>query len=261
MTKSGSNEFRGSVFGNFAPGALATRGTEVRQETGTISGRESLWNLGDIGAELGGPLIRDKLWFYVGIAPSFTRYQIERNLNVRVPDENGEPQVDEDDFTRTQPIEGTQQHFFAEQRSLQYIGKLTYHVSTNHTVALSVVGTPFSSGGPGRFSLLPDNGAPEITVIVGAPEALSTLRGRNGLDLGLKTSSSFFNKHLLLDATLGWHLRAAPCVPRMARGRAANISRRMRCTTGTRYSSSHAAPLDAGPGSTGSIPAWPSHTS
>jgi outer membrane receptor protein involved in Fe transport len=78
-------------------------------------------------------------------------------------------------------------------------------VSPNHSVALSVLGTPFSSGGPGRFSILTDNGAPEAAVIQGAPEAQSTQRLGNGLDLGLKTSSSFFNKHLLLDATLGWH--------------------------------------------------------
>ncbi|MFY0562856.1 TonB-dependent receptor domain-containing protein [Archangium lansingense] len=205
VTKSGSNEFHGSVFGNYVPGALAAGGTEIRQETDVISGREALWNLGDFGAELGGPLLRDKLWFYVGIAPSFTRYQLERNLNVRVLDENGETVVDEDGFTRTQPIEGTQQLFFADQRSLQYIGKLTYQVSQNHTVALSVLGTPSSSGGPGRFSLLGDNGAPEVDIIRGAPEAMSTQRLWNTLDLGLKASSSFFNKHLLLDATLGWH--------------------------------------------------------
>ncbi|PTL84828.1 TonB-dependent receptor [Vitiosangium sp. GDMCC 1.1324] len=205
VTKSGSNELHGSVFGNFAPGALAAQGKEIQAQVGTISGRSDLWNLGDFGAELGGPLLRDKLWFYMGIAPAFTRYQLERNLHVRVLDESGRPVVDEDGFIQTQRIEGTQQHFFADQRSLQYIGKLTYQVSQNHTVVLSVVGTPSTSGGPGRFSLLTDIGSPEVVVIQGAPEALSTQRPRNGLDLGLKGSSSFFDKHLLLDATLGWH--------------------------------------------------------
>ncbi|HEX5751648.1 MAG TPA: TonB-dependent receptor [Archangium sp.] len=205
VTKSGSNAFHGSVFGNYTPGTFATGGREIRQEVGAISGRESLWNLGDLGIELGGPLLRDKLWFYVGVAPSFTRYQLERNLNVRVLDENGETLQDEEGFTRTRRIEGTQRNFFADQRALQYIGKLTFLASQNHTVTLSVLGTPGSSGGPGRFSFLADNGAPEVTVIQGAPEALSTQRFRNGLDVGLKTSSSFFNKHLLLDVTLGWH--------------------------------------------------------
>ncbi|KFA88199.1 TonB-dependent receptor [Archangium violaceum] len=205
VTKSGSNEFHGSVFGNYTPGALATGGREIRQEVGAISGQESLWNLGDFGVELGGPLLRDKLWFYVGIAPSFTRYQLERNLNVRELDENGLPILNEDGTTRTRRIEGTQQSFFADQRGLQYIGKLTYLAGQNHTVTFSVLGTPGSSGGPGRFSFLSDNGAPEVSVIQGMPEALSTQRFRNSLDVGLKSASSFFNKHLLLDVTLGWH--------------------------------------------------------
>ncbi len=205
VTKSGSNELHGSVFLHLAPGALAAGGREIRRDVGTISGRSSLWNLGDFGVELGGPILRDKLWFYVGLAPSFTRYQLERNLNVSVLDENGAPVVEEDGFTRTQRIPGTQRLFFADQRGLQYIGKLTYLVSQNHTVALSVLGTPGSSGGPGRFSFLTDNGAPEWEVIAGAPEALSTQRIGNGLDVGLKASSSFFDKHLLLDGTLGWH--------------------------------------------------------
>ena len=203
VTKSGSNNLHGSVFGNYTPGAFDTGGRELYWAA--ISGRQSLWNLGDFGAELGGPLLRDKLWFYVGVAPSFTRYQLERNLNVRVLDENGRPIEEEDGSMRTRRIEGTQRHFFADQRGLQYIGKLTYLVSQDHTVTLSVLGTPGSSGGPGRFSFLADNGAPEVSVIQGAPEALSTQRFRNGLDVALKTSSSFFNKHLLLDVTLGWH--------------------------------------------------------
>ncbi|WP_343073390.1 TonB-dependent receptor [Pyxidicoccus fallax] len=209
VTKSGSNEFHGSVFGYFAPGALATSGREIRQEVGAISGQTSLWNLGDLGVELGGPILKDKLWFYVGIAPSFIRYQLERNLNVTVLDENGEPVVDEDGFTRTQRIEGTRQRFFADQRSLQYLGKLTYQASQDHSVVLSVLGTPGSSGGPGRFSFREANGAPEVGIIQGTPEALSTQRIRDGLDLGLKTSSSFFDKRLLLDATLGWHYQGS----------------------------------------------------
>jgi len=49
VTKSGSNEFHGSVFGNLTPGALASRGTEILQEAGTVSGRTALWNLADVG--------------------------------------------------------------------------------------------------------------------------------------------------------------------------------------------------------------------
>jgi hypothetical protein len=205
VTKSGSNEFHGSVFGNLTPGALGGIAEEIRQEAGTISGRASLWNMGDVGAELGGPILKDKLWFYAGVAPSFTRFQLERNLNATQLDEKGEPLVDERGFTRTQRIEGTRRLFFADQRTLQYLGKLTYLLDANHNVTLSVMGTPSTSGGPNRFSLSERTGAPEVERISGLPEAIARQRLLNGLDTSLKWSSSFLDKRVLLDGTLGWH--------------------------------------------------------
>jgi hypothetical protein len=188
VTKSGSNEFHGSVFGNFSPGALGGSTTEISQVSGSISGQAALWNLGDVGAELGGPIIQDKLWFYAGIAPSFTRYQLERTLNG--PDG---------------PIEGTQRQYFADQRSFQYIGKLTYLLNQDHNVAVTVTGTPTTSGGSGRFSISERTGSPEVSLINGEYGAIATQRNTGGLDTSLKWSSSFLEKRLLFNATVGWH--------------------------------------------------------
>jgi hypothetical protein len=205
VTKSGSNEFHGSVFGNMTPGSLGGSATEIRQEAGTVSGQASLWNLGDIGGELGGPILKDKLWFYVGFAPSFTRYQLERNLNSIVLGADGNPATDERGFTQTQRIPGTQQFYFADQKSFQYIGKLTYLLNQDHNVSVTVTGTPTSSGGPGRLSINSATGAPEVDRINGEYGAIATQRATNSLDTSLKWSSSFLDKRLLLDATAGWH--------------------------------------------------------
>jgi hypothetical protein len=205
VTKSGSNEFHGSVFGNLTPGSLSGTTTEIRQEAGTVSGQASLWNLGDIGAEMGGPILKDKLWFYLGLAPSFTRYQLERNLNALVLDSNGEPTQDERGFTQTQRIDGTQRFYFADQKSFQYIGKLTYLFNQDHNVAVTVTGTPSSSGGSGRFSISERTGAPEVDRINGEYGAIATQRSTNSLDTSLKWSSSFLEKRLLFNATAGWH--------------------------------------------------------
>ncbi|WP_044191869.1 TonB-dependent receptor [Hyalangium minutum] len=205
VTKSGSNEFHGSVFGNFSPGGLSGSPTEIRQEAGTISGRSSLWNLGDVGAELGGPILKDKLWFYVGVAPSFTRYQLERNLNALVLGENGELAQDERGFTQTRPIEGTQKFYFADQKTFQYIGKLTYLLNADHNVAVTVTGSPSSSGGSGKFSISERTGAPEVDRISGEYGAIATQRSNSSLDTSLKWSSSFLEKRLLFNATVGWH--------------------------------------------------------
>jgi hypothetical protein len=205
VTKSGSNEFHGSVFGNFTPGTLGGNATEIRQEAGTISGQASLWNLGDIGVELGGPILKDKLWFYMGVAPSFTRYQLERNLNALVLDSSGQPQQDELGFTQTRPIEGTQRLFFADQKSFQFIGKLTYLLNADHNVAVTVTGTPSSSGGSGRFAISERTGAPEVDRVAGEYSAIATQRSTNSVDTSVKWSSSFLEKRLLFNATVGWH--------------------------------------------------------
>jgi hypothetical protein len=81
VTKSGSNEFHGSVFGNWTPGALEGAKTAVRRQGQTISTDERLWNLGDFGVEVGGPIMKDRLWFYAGFAPSFTRNRLDKKLN------------------------------------------------------------------------------------------------------------------------------------------------------------------------------------
>src|SRR5258708_9026022 len=61
VTRSGGDEFHGSLFGHYLPGSRAA---------------------GDGGLELGGPLKRDRLWFYGGIAPasaaSHTQWQYIR---------------------------------------------------------------------------------------------------------------------------------------------------------------------------------------
>jgi hypothetical protein len=205
VTKSGSNEFHGSVFGNLTPGGLAARGTEIRQEAGTVSGQASLYNLGDFGAELGGPILQDKLWFYVGVAPSFTRYELERNLNALVLDANGETIKDEQGFTQTQRIEGASRSFFADQRNFQYIGKLTYLLNADHNVAVTVMGAPSSSGGDGRLSISERTGLPEAERINGHLSAIATQRLTNSLDTSVKLTSSFLEKRLLFNVTVGWH--------------------------------------------------------
>ncbi|MDY7228098.1 TonB-dependent receptor [Hyalangium rubrum] len=204
VTKSGSNEFHGSVFGNFSPGSLGSRATAI-QSGGTVSSQASLWNLGDFGADLGGPIIKDRLWFYAGIAPSFTRYQLERNFNALVLDDNGHRIVDEQGIPRTELIPGTEQRYFADQQSFQYLGKLTYLINEDHNVSVSVSGAPSSAGGNGRLAISERTGLPETERFNGQLGALATQRTANSLDTSIKLTSSFLEKRLLFNVTGGWH--------------------------------------------------------
>jgi hypothetical protein len=80
VTKSGSNEFHGSVWGNWTPGLLTGVAPAIQNRSSVIQTQGRLWNTVDFGAEVGGPILKDRLWFFVGFAPSFNRSQTTREL-------------------------------------------------------------------------------------------------------------------------------------------------------------------------------------
>ncbi len=230
VTKSGSNEFHGSVFGNMAPGLLQTAAPEIQQAGSVISAKGTPWNQGDFGFELGGPIVKDRLWFYAGLAPSFNRIQVARQLSVldicTVKDASiGCSDIGvarKDPVTGYQvatPIEGTRVNRFADERTLQYIGKLTYLFNPDHSLSLSVYGTPSWSGGQNRYAFSRD-GAPEVCeglactpYVQGSLGATASRRTSGALDVVAKQTSSFFNKTLLVDAMLGWHRQDSSTLP------------------------------------------------
>ena len=230
VTKSGSNEFHGSVFGNMSPGATNGDLDACADSDGTgwlghwncglrtviaaqtINTRERLWNLGDFGAELGGPIMKDKLWFFAGFAPSYTRDLLERTLRVQqvsggaiVRDASGIPVTTE--------IPGSLSRYFADQSTYQYMGKLTYLINQDHNISLSVYGTPTSSGGPGKFQISSQTGVAGVSNITGTLDSLSRQTIANSLDLSAKLSSSFMDKRLLLDVSFGWHNQQYASLP------------------------------------------------
>ncbi len=78
VTKSGSNEFKGSVFAYFSPGALTAAAERTPRNATSIDATANLAYTGDFGFELGGPIIKDRLWFFVGLAPQFGKTDVTR---------------------------------------------------------------------------------------------------------------------------------------------------------------------------------------
>jgi len=207
VTKSGSNEFHGSVFGYYTPGALEGRRALVKREGTTIQAEQSLAGIGDVGADIGGPIIKDKLWFYAGFDVARSRYNLKRTFNRRVVQDNAFVK-DADGLTVTERIPGTEQSWPAYSQNIQAMGKLTFAINPDHQVALSVYVTPSTSGGRNAFSIDPRNGLPEVTPttnILGEPDTLGHVRTYNPIDVNLKFTDAFMNKRVMLDTTLGWH--------------------------------------------------------
>jgi hypothetical protein len=207
VTKSGSNEFHGSLFSTLSPGALTASAKGVSQPLGTLVGRSELRYLADVGVELGGPILKDRLWFQVALVPSLIRYDVQRQFRARELDESGQPVRNEEGAIVTVPLEGTEQQWMARQRAVQYLAKLTGRLSDEHSATLSILGTPSASGGA-RELAINSAGSPEVGV-AGRLVAQAARRERGSLDMVLRESSAFLSRHLLVDVSLGWHTEAS----------------------------------------------------
>jgi Carboxypeptidase regulatory-like domain/TonB dependent receptor len=220
VTQSGGNEFHGSVYFNITPGSLEGPRSDIRRDGTVISTNPSLGSLRDFGATVGGPIIKDKLWFFAGVQAAFTRYNINRRLSELVLDASGTPvQVDENGkdvtdpkytgvtFTKVNPIKGGDKNYYQDDHTIQYLGKLTYLFNQDHNVTVSVSGTPTISGGNGTLAnTIPAN-------LIGPYSAYAYQNIETASDVSLKYSGAFNNKHQLLDVTFGWHHQRSATLP------------------------------------------------
>jgi len=118
ITKSGGNEFSGSVFYYMKDSSMASDGEEPWFGTNYL-GRDEF----DFGVTLGGPIIKDKLWFFVAYNPTTTEDFRQNNdsvINLR----NG------------------QQARIDKQERDYWSAKLTYNINENNTLVFSTFADP-----------------------------------------------------------------------------------------------------------------------
>jgi hypothetical protein len=144
ITKSGGNELHGSVFGYLAPGALAGSTRFLPNENNSIVFQRNLGYRADFGAEVGGPLIPDTLWFHAGFSPSLQSQDADRVIT-RFFDADGDQQPD-------RASDGSIAYQELDRRTLDvpgqvyyFTGKLTYAASPEHRGYLSMFGNPSSN--------------------------------------------------------------------------------------------------------------------
>ncbi|MBS2029358.1 MAG: TonB-dependent receptor [Deltaproteobacteria bacterium] len=226
VTKSGGNEFHGSVGLYVTPGFLTAPAKNVVSQ-GTAISVTPIQNLNaNLVIEVGGPIIKDKLWFYAGLAPTITQVEIDRFVNVTTyqkgcpVDVNGQPVASSADpafssysadqtncsatvrgvatdptgsplIASTTPVTDSKRKYYANTFQYQYIAKLTYLLNENQRFSASVWGNPGNSQGGG--------GGP------GPESAFATVANANANDVTLRWDGSFFDKHMLTEAVFGLH--------------------------------------------------------
>jgi len=205
ITKQGSNEFHGDVFTTVTPYQVSR--TPVRPVNSSIEGVSDLDYLFDFGFDLGGPIIKDKVWFYVGFAPQISRRNIRRIVKRQTdcreimpsgelsncdPASFGDGSIDEDPETGDpiyETVDTTQ--FKTGASTLQFVTKINFAPSAEHQGQFSLLGSPTS--GQGIFG------------VTGAPSATrANFTGLNS-DLAFKWTSKFNNNKTEVEFVAGWH--------------------------------------------------------
>ncbi len=194
VTKSGSNELRGSVWANYEPNSLVKANGEPFGRAG-----EAIWGRDkpdegsyrtDFGFEVGGPIMKDKLWFFAGFAPALRKDVTERFYRANVLDPiTGQPIKENGMFVQTRVGQGTLVD--TSSAAYQWVGKLTYLVDENNSLTLSSFGAPSTS-----TILNSLNGAESVR-----------LREVNGAtyDLIGRYAGKFADKRLVVEGIAGWH--------------------------------------------------------
>jgi outer membrane receptor protein involved in Fe transport len=132
VTKSGTNDFRGSAFGYARPGQLENSYRQAQSVEGTVNTVGS--RLNDAGVTFGGPVLRDRLFFFGAVDP-----QWERRTFV-APE--GFPLASQGDTNR-------------DRRVTNYAAKGTWQITSGHRIDASFFGDPATGlMGPQRTSSL-----------------------------------------------------------------------------------------------------------
>lgn len=128
-TKSGGNDVHGTVW-TYATPYEATRQESTFGDDPAIAGYDNAVRLTagqaydvDVGVEVGGPIVADKIWFWLGAQPNFRRMDYERTIG------------------------NTTDNFEAQLFTAQFASKLSFRPNEKQDVSLSFYGNPTRRSG------------------------------------------------------------------------------------------------------------------
>ena len=168
VTRSGTDELRGSVFGTLTPGFLtaAAKTTPVNASSIDVTANHAYTT--NFGFELGGPIIKKKAWFYIGVSPQLDATDYTRTtkretdcrkilpsgaLSTCAPENaDGSPDLDpKTGFYLTDQLD--QEIRTANSHSTSVVAKLNAQPTESNSAQLSLIALPSSSTTPGLLGL------------------------------------------------------------------------------------------------------------
>jgi hypothetical protein len=191
LTKAGGNEVHGSVFSTVTPGGLRTGRRFLPSDRSSLTFQRESATDWDAGAEVGGPIIPDRLWFHAGIMPSFSRTDVQRVISTQIDaDGDGAPDSGAGGFAANEELGRRTLHL--DQRTIFFTSKLSYAATPEHGGALSVFGNPTTG------DELVD------TFSVGPDSAMLLDRDRGSAIATATWTSRFFDRRTEVHASAGY---------------------------------------------------------
>ena len=202
VTRSGGNAFHGDAFVRFSSGALNLPSANIQTGSSPIkpTAQQSL-NV-DFGFDLGGYIIKDKLWFFVGVVPQMVTDTYTRYVEPKTTDASG------NDFTSglwqptfKSPIDSLTKTYNWSGTTIGRMAKLTWNVNENNSAQLSYFGNPGTDSGVINSSLN------------GTVAALSAKEAGGNQDLSVRWTSKLLNKKMLAEVWYGLHYETSSTLP------------------------------------------------
>jgi hypothetical protein len=187
VTKSGTNDLHGSAFSYWSPYFLAGEPTVVTRAGGAISSQRKPDFDTDVGAEVGGPIIKNKLFYWVGFAPRFQESHVFRFTHTLLQDTDG---------SLAQGREVDRQRIKEDRQTYNYGLKVDFVPAPDHRLTLSLFGSPSSGTGMRSFQ-----GVEAISDPSWARESIT----RNNTDLMARWVSKLFDRKWQIEVNAGLH--------------------------------------------------------
>ncbi|HEY0713586.1 MAG TPA: TonB-dependent receptor [Polyangia bacterium] len=197
VTKSGSNEFHASAFSRLMPSDWQGDPYKIRRAQSALVGSVAPGTQWQLGAEVGGPILRNRLFFWLGFAPESHNGTFVRGVEARA-DSNQDGLADRNaagDFITTLVAESRK----AESRlSTPFGGKLTFVPRPEQRFNLSVFSTFTKS-----VRAYDRTGADAVAAADPA-WAMQKISKRN-TDVNLTWDGHFFDRRWRIETQLGLH--------------------------------------------------------
>jgi hypothetical protein len=194
-TKSGTNEWHGSAFSYLAPGAFSGSQQRIVSRSTSLTGVTEPDYTTNIGVEVGGPIIKNKLFIWLGYSPEIIRNHLEQYADkfVEQVDPNtglGSQANNPDGTPMTVPL--YRRSYAGETTNQHYAGKLTWKLASEQTLSLGLYGI---------YSQQEYMRGANMDYLAG----MTNEKTRTN-DITARWTAAFFQRRWRLDATLGMHI-------------------------------------------------------